>query len=238
MIIAARFNGPPGSGNGGYCSGLFAEAFRRADSATEPDAVEVTLRRPPPLETELTETLAPVPIAATTGLSVAVLRVFHDKDLVAEATANAISDDEMVPAVPFAAAVTASASYYGFVSHPFPTCFVCGPQREPGDGMRLFPGRLPDRRTATPFVVPADISPALVWAALDCPGGWAVPLEDRPYVLGRLAARIDALPEAGAECVVMGHMIGEDGRKAFVNTTLYSPTGAVLARARATWVAL
>ncbi len=34
-----------------------------------------------------------------------------------------------------------------------------------------------------------------MWAALDCPGGWAVPLEGRPYVLGALAVRVDSLPE-------------------------------------------
>ena len=46
-------------------------------------------------------------------------------------------------------AVAASATYPGFSAHPFPTCFVCGPERAEGDGLRLFPGRLPDGRTAT-----------------------------------------------------------------------------------------
>jgi hypothetical protein len=86
--------------------------------------------------------------------------------------------------------------------------------------------------------VPDDISPELVWASLDCPGGWSVPLEARPYVLGRFTVRVNALPEPGQECVVMGLMVGEDGRKAHAHTTLYSPGGAVLAHARATWVAL
>jgi hypothetical protein len=87
-------------------------------------------------------------------------------------------------------------------------------------------------------VVPADPSPQLIWASLDCPGGWAVPLEGRPYVLGRLAAHLHALPEAGEHCVVMGAMTGEDGRKAFTRSTLYGSDGRLLAAARATWVAL
>jgi hypothetical protein len=78
----------------------------------------------------------------------------------------------------------------------------------------------------------------VIWAALDCPSGWAVPLEARPYVLGRMAARIDAVPDPGEECVVTGEMLGEDGRKAYSRSTLYSPRGDVLAVARTTWVAI
>jgi hypothetical protein len=86
--------------------------------------------------------------------------------------------------------------------------------------------------------VPDEVSPALVWAALDCPGGWAVPQEDRAYVLGRMATRVDAVPAPGSSCVVVGRMTAEEGRKAHVLTTLYGPEGRVYARARATWLAL
>jgi hypothetical protein len=102
----------------------------------------------------------------------------------------------------------------------------------------LFPGRLADGRTAAPFTVPEDASEVLMWAALDCPGGWAVPQESRAYVLGRIAARVDAVAAPGERCVVVGRMTGEEGRKAYALTTVYSPTGAVLATARATWIAL
>ncbi len=44
--IPARFNGPPGSANGGYACGLVAGAMAV-------DSAEVTLRLPPPLETDL-----------------------------------------------------------------------------------------------------------------------------------------------------------------------------------------
>ena len=80
--------------------------------------------------------------------------------------------------------------------------------------------------------------PVLVWAALDCPSGWAVPLEARPYVLGRMAVRVVRLPDPGDECVVVGLMTSQNGRKAHSRSTLYSPDGEVLALARATWVAL
>src|SRR5439155_1527101 len=89
-----------------------------------------------------------------------------------------------VPAGSWEEAMAAAEHYPGFAAHPFPTCYACGPRRPPGDGLRLFPGRLPDGRTAAPWVVPEDIEPAVVWAALDCPGGWSIAVESRPYVLG------------------------------------------------------
>jgi hypothetical protein len=216
VIIAARFNGPPGTGNGGYSCGLVAA---RHPAGT----VEVTLRRPPPLDTELR--------VEHDGDAV---RIFHGTEVIAQATPAQV--DDVTAGVGYGTAVDASRSYRGLISHPFPTCFVCGPQRQ--DGLRLFPGPVGPGRVATPFVVPDDISPVLMWAALDCPGGWTVPQEERAYVLGRLAARIDALPEPGQECVVVGELTGESGRKAYAVTTVYSVTGTVLATARATWIAV
>ena len=109
-----------------------------------------------------------------------------------------------------------------------PSCYVCGPQR--ADGLRIFPGRLPDGRTAAPFRAPAQVSAATVWAALDCPGGWAVLAPGRPYLLGRIAAVVAALPGPGDECVVTGALLRVDGRKALVHTSLYGPDGVVARR--------
>lgn len=217
MVIPGRFNGPPTSGNGGYSAGLVAS---HVDGYLV--GARVRLHRPPPLDTELS-------VQHEDGV-----RVLHGDDVIATAQRDSVG--EVVAPVSHAEAVSASKAYYGFVEHPFPTCFVCGPERQ--DGLRIFPGRMPDGRTAAPFEVPEDVSPAMVWASLDCPSGWAVPLESRPYVLGEIAVRVDALPEPGDTCVVVAERTGEDGRKGFARSTLYSPTGAVLATARATWVAL
>lgn len=222
LVIDARYNGPPGSGNGGYCSGRFARA-----AGLPSDVVEVTLRRPPPLQVELTAR------AADSGVDIC-----HDQEVVAQVRPTTIEPDEIVEPVGWDEAVAASASYPGLVSHPFPTCFVCGPQRAAGDGLRLFPGRLPDGRTATPWTVPEAVAPELVWASLDCPGGWAIPLEGRPYVLGRLAVRIVRTPAPGERCVVMGAVTGQEGRKAYVRSSLWGPDGDLLAHARATWLAV
>jgi hypothetical protein len=215
MRIAAKFNGPPGSGNGGYSAGLFAGA-----SAGGPTR-EVTLRRPPPLDTDLV--LADGAVRAPDGALVAQVT---DTDPV----------PDPVPPVTLADATAAARGYVGFTAHPFPACYVCGPENP--DGLRIFPGPTGPGRTAAPWTVPDDVDAALVWAALDCPGGWAVISPDRAYVLGRLAVTVDALPAAGTTCVVVGAGDGVQGRKAAVRSTLYGPDGTRLATARATWIAV
>lgn len=216
MIIAARFNGPPGSGNGGYCAGVFAASRRAGDP--EP---EVTLRMPPPLDTPLTPVDGKIQTA--------------DGAVVAElAPAGAIT--VTVPPISIAYAEEAATGYAGFAEHPFPTCYVCGPER--ADGLRIFPGPLDDGTTAAPWIVPNDVSEVVVWAALDCPGGWAVIQGGRPYVLGRIAARVARVPEPGERCVVRGALAETEGRRALVHTTIYGQDGEELARARATWIAI
>jgi hypothetical protein len=212
MEIPARFNGPPGSGNGGWSAGAFAVA---AGARLGGPAVEVTLRRPPPLDTELT---------------VADGAVLDGETLVATLVEAA---GELVPVAP--ADPAAALPYLGFTHHPFATCYVCGPERP--DGLRIFPGLLPDGRTAAPWTVPADVDLPTLWAALDCPGGWTVLRNDRAYVLGRIAVSADELPEPGGVCVVVGQAIEVAGRKAMVNSTVYAPDGHRIATARATWIA-
>ncbi|BCB79549.1 hypothetical protein ACFQ1L_09590 [Phytohabitans flavus] len=216
MIIEARFNGPPGSGNGGYSAGLFAAS--REPGSADP---EVTLRMPPPLDTPLTP--ADGKIQAPDGAIVAEL-----------AAASAIT--VTVPPIGYALAEEAATRYAGFAEHPFPTCYVCGPERP--DGLRIFPGTLDDGTTAAPWTVPDGVSHAVVWAALDCPGGWTVIHSGRPYVLGRIAVRVARVPAPGERCVVRGALAESEGRKALVHTTLYGADGDEVARARATWIAI
>jgi hypothetical protein len=212
LTIPARFNGPPGTGNGGYCAGVFASGGRD-------DAAEVTLRVPPPLDT---------PLSIVDGRVTA-----PDGTLVAEVLPGE-PVDFAVPPVPAEVAVAAARTYRGFAGHPFGSCYVCGPDRS--DGLGIYPGLLADGTTAAPWTVPGDVSVPTVWAALDCPGGWTVLGPERACVLGRIAVRMKELPEPGEECVVRGALVTARGRKALVHTTLYGADGAELARARATWI--
>lgn len=230
MIIERRFNGPAESGNGGYTSGLVAREL-----APPPGyAAQVTLRRPPPLDTPLT--------IARQGDG---LTVSHGDALIAEAGPVRF-DEPPAPAVPYQEAVERSGTYPGFTDHPFPTCYVCGPERPAGDGLRIFPGLGPDGRTAAPWLVPEPVDEVTVWAALDCPGGWAiigreVPTDGRPrpYVLGRMTASVRSVPAPGDRCVVTGEVVAVAGRKAEVRSAVYlTGQDRPLAHARATWIAV
>lgn len=231
LLVPARFNGPPGSGNGGYVAGLLA-AHLHADGP-----VQVTLREPPPLE---------VPLAVLQEGDARADATFGGA-VIASAEAGALAGDPVAP-VSYEAAAEAESRYAGLQAHPFPGCFVCGPDRAPGDGMGLRPGRLgpdPDGPVATTWVPDASLSgdggavaEVFVWAALDCPGGWASDLVARPMVLGRMTAAVHACPDVGDRCVVVGRVVGAEGRKTFTATTAYDQDGRVLGTAEATWIAL
>lgn len=226
LTVEHRFRGPSDSGNGGYVAGLVAA---RAGATVGGSAAVVTLRSPPPLETPL----------AVVADGDGGIRLMHGETVVAEGARSSLPV-EPIPSVDHQAARSASADYAGLSVHPFPECFVCGPDRAPRDGMRLFPGRIGDGRTACLWTVGDDLAgrPEVVWAALDCPGGWSAEIEGRPMVLGRLTARVAALPDSGEECVVMGKLLGAEGRKTWTTTTAYGADGRELGRAHATWIAV
>jgi hypothetical protein len=229
IVIAPRFAGPARSGNGGYTCGLLASVL-----SPEPDAgVRVTLRRPPPLAT-------PMQARAIDGGAA----LLHGDLLVAEAEPAGL-DIAPVEAVTLAEARAAETRYAGLRSHPFPTCFTCGIDREPGDALRLQPGPVGDRRTActwTPHrsleLAGGSVAPEFVWAALDCPGGWTADLEGRPLVLGRMSARLDGPARVGEQHLVMGELRREDDRKTLTATTLYDSDGRIVARAEHVWIAV
>ena len=215
MRVAPRFNGPPGSGNGGVVAGRLA-AYVAAP------VCEVTLRRPPPLGVDLR--------VETSGGSA---RLLSGEALVAEAVPSQV-DDAPPPPVTVERAREAAPAYAGLSDHPFPTCFVCGVDRE--DGLRLTPAPVGDGVVAAVWT-PADDDPVMVWAALDCPGAWAADRPGRPLLLGRIALRSLGAVTPGDPHVVVGEVTGEDGRKVFTTTALYDGTGRLRALARATWIA-
>lgn len=225
LVVARRFAGPPRSANGGYLAGLLAGRL----AAGGP--VRVTLRRPPPLE---------APLAVTADGAALTLR---DGDTVVARAEPADDAGPGVPPILPEQAVAAEQGYAGLAGHPFPGCVVCGPAREWPDGLGLRPGPVPGRAgdVATTWTVAADLAgrPEVVWAALDCPGGWALDLTGRPAVLGTFTARVAALPEPGARCVVVGRAldpVGRSGRTARSATAAYGADGRELGRALAVWV--
>lgn len=243
LTVPRRFCGPPDSGNGGWTAGALAGLIpcpAADDHARAWPAIEVSLRQPPPLDT-------PMPVEIGAGTAVVSS---NGADV---ATARAVESElPIVPPVELTAARAAEASYPGHDFHPFATCFSCGTGRAEGDGLRIFPGAVEGDRVAatwTPhpsmaedFHAYADAttraSLAVTWAALDCIGGWAGDLTERLMVLGRMTARIDALPVIGEEHVLVGATSGSEGRKTFTSATMYDADGRVVASASHVWIAV
>ena len=155
LSIARRFRGPRTSANGGYAAGLLAQAVGAP-------GVEVTLRLPPPLEREL----------AVTRDGERVLLLDGDA-LVAEARPGDPAVE--APAPPsFDEAVEAGRAVGGWGAPEFDECFVCGHRAE-GDGLEIHAGLVPGRDglVATTWIA-REVRPEIVWAAIDCPGAYAL----------------------------------------------------------------
>ena len=211
-----RFRGPLTSANGGYASGRLA-AFVQADT------VEVTLRLPPPLDR---------PLAVEPDGD--AVRLLDGQALVAEARASELDLEAPDPVAVDAAADACAQHVRGF-SPEFGECFVCGVRE---DGLQIHVGLVAGRESlhAAPIALP-DSGPELVWAAIDCPGAYAVGAEGRgDVVLGRMTARVLRVPAAGEECAVVAWPLGEDGRKLFAGTALFDGNGELLALAKQTWI--
>jgi hypothetical protein len=239
VTIATRFCGPPTGGNGGYACGLVAAPLGAG-------AVEVTLFLPPPLEVELDRELADEP-----GGEVA--RLLDGDELIAEGRRSSL--DLPLPALPsLDQAHDARARYPWREGHPWPSCFVCGTGRTPGDGLCLDPGPVdPADGTgrgvhATVWVPAADLADdrgevrsEFVWSALDCPTGAPVLSRDGvgPSVLGRLVAEQLAPVVAGRPYLVACWALGSEGRKHRGAAVLVDPTtGALVGRSQGTWIEL
>lgn len=226
LTIPARFNGPPDSGNGGYGCGAVA-------SLLDTPAV-VELRAPIPLDT-------PLEVSGTDD----GVEVHHRDALVARARPAPAVELTPPSTVGLASASEAVDDYAGFVDHAFPTCFVCGPDRPAGDGLRIFPGPVPGAGvvaapwTPDPSLATDDgrVRPELVWAALDCPSGFAV-FDGRVAVLARMQVRRYADVPVGEPVVVLAWRRGEEGRKLGAASAVQHPDGRVLAVADALWIEL
>ena len=230
FVVPSRFCGPPESGNGGWVSGHLAALLQ----PTSAESVTVRLRTPPPLDRELQVVRAHDGDRRT-------VEVDDGDHPVAQATTSAALEADGIPAaVSFEVATVAGAGYEGLAEHPFPTCFSCGTARERGDGLRLQPGRVAGGggEYAAAWVPAADVTLETVWAALDCPGGWASGIAGRPMVLGTMTAQVAALPAVGEEHVVMAWQRGGEGRKHHSGTALYAADGRLLGQAEATWIAI
>jgi hypothetical protein len=219
ITFERRFRGPLSSANGGYACGRIADYV-------DADAVEVTLRLPPPLERPLAVRRDGDRACLLDGD--AVVAEARPADLAIEPPVS-VSRDE---------AAVASARHVHAGSPEFRECFVCG-DRSTGDGLAIHVGAVPGREPlhAAPWT-PGEVGSDIVWAAIDCPGAYAVGAEGRgEIVLGRMTACVFRVPGIGEPCVVTAWPEGEDGRKIFAGTALLTGDGELLALAYQVWIA-
>lgn len=205
VIIPRRFRGPPQSGNGGYSCGVVGTLLG--------GTAEVTLRSPPALDRAL-----------AVERSAGGVRVSDGDTLVAEAKPSSVIL-EAPPAPSFEEALDATTRFAWREKHAYPMCFVCGPDRGPGDGLCIFPGAVAGRDIAA--------APCPSWFGFACFDDF----DDPKILLGRLTARVDARPRAGDRCLAIGWLRGREGRKILCGSALYAEGGALLAVAHATWIA-
>lgn len=230
--IARRFRGPPKSANGGYCCGRLASFID--------GPAEVTLRSPPPLETSMN-------VVAEPG---DVVSLYDSERLIATGRrCNGISTELTAPS--YEDAVAASNRTFDRSFHKLPMCYVCGPDRDAGDGLRIFCGPLdaadqnwsgsvaspwsPEPYMATSGTLAA---PEFVWASLDCPTAFACgsPAGFPTILLGRQAVSILRQPEISERCVIVAREIGQDGRKYRAEATLFGENADPIAHCHATWI--
>jgi hypothetical protein len=225
VTIPARFNGPDHSGNGGYVCGLLATQVASDGPVTS------TLSQPPPLD---------VPLAWERSGDEVRLET-HGGAVIGSAGPGSFARG----ALPFPdehKVAAGLACYPGFHHHPFDRCFTCGTDRAEGDGLRLFTGPVKAGWTAGPWHVHPGLAtdgvvpPPIVWAALDCPGGWAADFTAQRMVLGRMTAQLSSQVEAGESLHASGRLDDRQGRKFFTSTALHRPDGTLVGRSEQVWI--
>jgi len=217
VTIGHRYRGPIGAANGGYVAGVLAGAV----GAT---AVEVSLRAPTPLD-------VPLELRRDDGR----VLLLDGETLIAEA--RAAEPPAVVPPPPLTweAAVDAARGARRPTGH-FAECFVCGSRPE-RDSLEIHAGEVGGGGLVAAPWLAAGVGAEVVWAAIDCPGAFALGYPQRgEALLARITAEVRALPAEGERCIVAGWPLAEDGRKLYAGTALYGADGGLLAAAHQLWV--
>jgi len=230
LSISSQFCGPPRSANGGYAAGAVA-GFLSGDA-------ETTLRKPPPLDTPM--------VVVGDNEEATVLA----GDVVVAEARRKPCEVELPLFATWEQALEAERDFPWSKRHPYPTCFVCGPQRTTGDGLRIFPGTVHGTEIAAATWVPHEahadrdglVPDSIIWSALDCPSYLGIlastPSAEAPVLLGRLGVHIEVRPRVGENWVAMGWLRSLDGRKQHAGAALVRDDGVLGAYSAATWITL
>lgn len=230
--VSHRHAGPPGCGNGGWVCGLLTERLDDLVPA-EGDLTSATVRlsAPTPLERPLRWEVDGS-VADPAELAVHLL-----DDATLLGTVRRVPDPgPTVPAPVTRAEARAAAAAFDPDGHPFPSCYVCGPEAE--GGLHVYASPVTGRSDvlASPVTLGEEGLPPVL-AALDCPGAFTVGFGEDALLLGTLTTTIHADVPSDRELVVIAWPMGRDGRKRHSGTALYDGK-QLLASATATWIAV
>jgi hypothetical protein len=244
ITVAARFRGPPESGNGGYVAGALAECFPAEDPAAPDAAIEVTLRAPTPLDRQM-QVIRP---------GADEVQLILGETLIAEARRTRLTLE--IPEPPsFEAALATRPQSPSFVENinPLlpdgtgfhPICFCCGADLQPDAGLHVYAAPVEGFQGVaaawTPSVTFADpdgnLPERILWAALDCPGQFAYYVDGiRTGMLGRMTGRFLKPVPAAQNLRVIGWRLEVERSKHFAGTALFDETGELCGYSRQVWI--
>ncbi len=230
VSIDPRFCGPDNSGNGGYSCGMLGQHIQGPS--------KVRLMVPPPLNTPLQ-----IVIDGEQKL------LMQGETTVGSATPCTMDVSTVPPAPTLERARAARQGYTGHLNSVYPRCFVCGTNREPHDGLCLFTGAVENSDLVAcdwqpqPDLLDSDenIKTEFIWAALDCPGFFALrePLSrEKMFLLGQLAVEVLADIPGDNPLVVYAWKERVEGRKYFSGSAIASAEGQILAHSEQVWLEL
>lgn len=236
--VPQRFQGPTGSGQGGWTG------YRLAEHMGHP--ATVAIRAPIPLDTDLV-------IVAPDNNGGPMADPWRLTDPAGVTILEATAWEPDCPHTDPVTVADAEAAHRRFPhseeQHPVPHCFVCGIQ--PGT-MAVRSGPLGDGRFATPWTPPrwtADtdgtVDRAFVWSALDCTAAMFVGCEGgiRSSVTAQLAVEVLA-PLFAEQTYALVAWNGNwaagswDGRKRGAASAAFDADGNCVARSTSFWIAL
>lgn len=231
-IVSDRRAGPPGCGNGGWVSGLLAERLDDlAPGEGGPTTVTVRLTAPTPLEQPLRWEVD----GSVDDPGAVAVHLLHEETLLGTARRARAPELDVPAPVSLEEARTAAAAFDP-ASHPFPGCYVCGPEAEDGLFVYALPVESRPEVSASPVTLTQEGLPSIL-AALDCPGAFVSGFGEEALLLGTFTVTVHDEAPLDRELVVTAWPLGRDGRKRWSGTALHDGD-RLLATAAATWIAV
>lgn len=243
--IGGWFQGPTGSGQGGWTSQRFLAAL----SDLTDDPLTASIRAPIPLNVDLSiHASAPSDVTDQTW----ELRAPDGTVVMTACSWDPVFADTNAVSIDMARAARERFADT-VVEHPVPSCFSCG---QMPDSMKVHAGPLSDGdavddRFATDWTVPdwavdarGNVDPGALWAAIDCCAAWWVgwSREHRTALTVQYAVEELHPIEPGATYALVGwggdHHPEWDGRKRHGASAAFDADGRCVARSVSFWVSI